>query len=121
MGSDVLPQITECGEVLAAALRFTVKRFPCVKPLMCFQPARYPREIAFVIMYYTASPCQLNVLQDQVQKNSISIIDEYPKLYAQRDSQRSIQQRGMSVTLEPDCLQLKSWSHLLLDGGPGDS
>lgn len=40
MGSNVLPQITECGEVLAAALRFTVKCFPCVKPLMCFQPVQ---------------------------------------------------------------------------------
>lgn len=40
VGSNVLPQITECGEVLAAALRFTVKRFPCVKPLMCFQPVQ---------------------------------------------------------------------------------
>lgn len=40
MGSNVLPQITECGEVLAAAFRFTVKRFPCVKPLMCFQPVQ---------------------------------------------------------------------------------
>ena len=46
VGSNVLPQITECGEVLAAALRFTVKRFPCVKPLMCFQPAKYPREMS---------------------------------------------------------------------------
>lgn len=40
MGSNVLPQITECGEVFAAAFRFTVKRFPCVKPLMCFQPVQ---------------------------------------------------------------------------------
>lgn len=40
MGSNVLPQIAECGEVLAAAFRFTVKRFPCVKPLMCFQPVQ---------------------------------------------------------------------------------
>lgn len=40
MGSNVLPQITECGEVLAAAFRFTVKRLPCVKPLMCFQPVQ---------------------------------------------------------------------------------
>lgn len=68
MGSNVLPQITECGEVLAAAFRFTVKCFPCVKPLMCFQPIKYPREIPFVIMYYKASPHQLNRLQDQVHK-----------------------------------------------------
>lgn len=40
MGSNVLPQIAECGEVLAAAFGFTVKRFPCVKPLMCFQPVQ---------------------------------------------------------------------------------
>lgn len=40
MGPNVLPQVTECGEVFAAALRFTVKRFPCVKPLMCFQPVK---------------------------------------------------------------------------------
>ena len=40
MGSNVLPQITERGEALAAAFRFTVKRLPCVKPLMCFQPVQ---------------------------------------------------------------------------------
>ena len=74
MGSNVLPQITERGEVLAAAFRFTVKRLPCVKPLMCFQPARYPREIPFVIMYYRAFPRQLNVRQRQVHKNSIAVI-----------------------------------------------
>lgn len=27
----------------------------------------------------------------------------------------------MTVTLEPDCLGLKSWSHLLPDRGPGAS
>lgn len=70
MSSNVLPQITECGEVLAAAFRFTVKRFPCVKPLMCFQPTRYPREIPFVILYYRDFLCELNVLQDLVHKNS---------------------------------------------------
>lgn len=75
MGSNVLPQITECGEVFAAAFRFTVKRFPCVKPLMCFQPARYYREIPFVIKYYSTEPLHISFmkLQDHVHKNSKSI------------------------------------------------
>lgn len=85
MGSNVLPQITECREVLAAAFRFTVKRLPCVKPLVCFQPGRHPHEIPIVTMCYTAFPRQPDVLQDQVHKNSMAIICEYLKFCAQRE------------------------------------
>lgn len=111
MGSNVLPQITECGEVLAAAFRFTVKRLPCVKPLMCFQPARYPREIPFVIMHTRAFPRQLNVHQGQAHKNSShnTLISTFR---AQREIQTIIQQSGVSVTLKPGCLGLKFWSPL---------
>lgn len=43
--SDVLPQVTVRCEVFAAAFWFTVKCFPCVKPLMCFQPKKHVKKI----------------------------------------------------------------------------
>lgn len=92
MRSDVLPQITECGEVLAAAFRFTVKRFPCVKPLMCFQPARHPEK-------FPSSQCppkpplgQPWVLHDRAHKT--------PAPLSPKEKFNSTQHSGMDTTRE---------------------
>lgn len=116
MGSNVLPQIAECGEVLAAAFRFTVKRFPCVKPLMCFQPARYAGEhFPLSLASYATEPLtHVSSMCFWIQCRRIWD----PNFFARREIQRSPQQSSRSVPLPPDCLGLKSRSYFLLDGGP---
>lgn len=54
--SNVLPQVTVRCEVFTAAFWFTVKCFPCVKPLMCFQPKKHAQKNPFYGLYYKPAP-----------------------------------------------------------------
>lgn len=109
MGSNVLPQVTECGEVLAAALRFTVKRFPCVKPLMCFQPAKCPGEMSHAEgTTHRAPQCQPDPLWGQRTRRlhqSTLAAETPPKRNAEMQWYR-----GVSInSSETDPFGLKSW------------